>query len=751
MIRGILQRKSPRVLCRLTLHPSARHQHRMFAYTYKNEWKEVSRTLMEAKEGSWNKVDWEDALEAMRYWKGHDMAWQLMDRAVLEESKRDTFQSVKGSSSSSIIKKGLLSELVSAWKHSPDKLSARDIVQKLESYRSLVPEIAAHIKVYNMIVNIAIKSNEKNAHVLAQDIIESLTNGSPPLDNPFSRPNAQTFHNALFALSKCGTPDAAQRAEALVQKMQTLTANGWDDVRPDAPAYTSLIATWASSKQSGALQRAEELLFSCPDPSAIRFQLVIDGWAKSEDARSADRSMELFNKMRTMYRKGRNPNVKPVASTYGTAISALAKKGRAREAEALLEELIDEHTNRRNDPDLVPDRKHFNALIDAWAKSGEKGAAEQAEQILERMRRLARVTNNLNVTPDVTSYTSVLHAWAKSNEPSAAVRAELILQKMHKLGKAGTPSMTPNLLSYSTVLDCLANSRSSDAATRAESILKLMISRAKAGDQDVKPSTITFNTVINAFAKSRDPEAASKAEAIFDRMTVFGVHPDTSTFCTLISTWTNSGDPRAAEKAEGYLHKMKQLYEAGNETCKPDTTIFSSVINAWSTSKDPTAAMRARSILEEMKRLEAAGHKGCSPNIITYTSLLNVVAKSKSINKASIAWDLLSEMDQRSIPLDDQTYGSALMSCAFSRGYDRPTRERAFKIASDIIQRAHSNSTPSNQTYSFFFTSAAGLREDKTVELVYRWCCEAGYAQDKWIQRSLKLAAPRLVSKLAEK
>ena len=700
---------------------------------FPDEWTERADRLVASEPGSWGSDEWTDALELTRYWKGTDVAWLVMDRLVVEESQ----QAKEGS-----VRTGILSELVQAWKETPGEITVRDVLGNLESYRKRVPELTPPTKLYNMLLDTAVKWREADAHVLAQETLKSLVDAG--VDNLFCRPDTTTFNICIYALAKSGTPDAAQRAEALVDQMNDLTANGWQNVEPDETTFTTLISTWANSKEPGAAERAEDLLRTLPGPSTMRFNAVLSAWVKSDDEHSADRSAAVFHYMRRLYRNGANTKVKPVTSTYGMAIAAFAKRGRAREAEALMEDLLQQY-DRNKDADLIPDRIHFNALIDAWAKSGEKGAPERAEGILNKMRILSKQTRNPAITPDATSYTSCIHAWAKSNDPIAGARAELILERMRKMDKAGIPLMKPNILSYGAVLDCLANSRSKDSADRAEAILGRMIDRYKKGEKDMMPTAISFNTVINAFAKSGDKDAATKAEAIFDRMKSVGVQPNTRTFSCLVSTWTNSRDSRAGEKAEGYLLKMNRLYEAGDDSCKPDTTMFSAVINAWSTSKDPHAITRARATLTEMKRLEAAGHSGCSPNEITYCSLLNVVAKSQARDKALVAWDLLLEMDARKLKPQDRTFGSALMSCAFSRGYDRTTRQRAFKVATNIIHRAYAETKPSSQTYSFFFTTAAGLKEDKIVALVYKWCCDDGFADDKWIRRSIKLAAPHFV------
>lgn len=710
---------------------------------------ETTRSLVDSNPGSWTLAEWRQLSEGIKYWKRQhtpravDMAWGLLDRAVKEEEEnnRDRDSPLIDAH----VHTGTLNGIVFLWnQHGPGKMSARDVLSRLEQYRLIMPALRVNLETYRMIMVTAIENGEENAHNLAEDILKLLVDGVE--DNPLALPNTVIFTIAIDAIGKSGAPDAPQRAEALLQQMKDLSAKGWDKLKPSNKTYNAVISTWAHSRQPRAAHRAEELLRESPYPNTLCFNIVMDAWAKSDLDGSADRCIQIFQHMKKLNDSGVNLHVKPTSISYGIAIAALAKNGRAKEAEMVVQDLLNQYQATK-DPFMIPDRVLFNALIDGWAKSGEKGAAQRAEAILEKMNTLAKQTNNPEMVPNSISFNSVLHGWAKSNDPIAASRAEAILDRMNDLERSGVPGVKPGLITYCTVLDCLANSRSKDAASRAEAVLELMIERYNSGDNDLKPNSVAFNTVINAFSKSRGPDAAAKAETMFSLMKSCGVQPNSTTFNSLISAWTNSRDSRAAAKAEGYLDEMKRLYKAGDEACKPNTTTYSAVINAWSTSRDPTAVEMARAVLDEMNLLADAGDLHCKPNVITYTSLLNVVARSKSEDRATTAIEILSEMEEGSIKPNERTFGSVLMSCAFSHCYGLATRTRAFKIAVHIILRAHHETKPSRDTFCFFFQSAAGLGHDTTVEMVYRWCAEAGLENDELIRRDVMKAAPHLLDK----
>jgi len=89
--------------------------------------------------------------------------------------------------------------------------------------------------------------------------------------------------------------------------------------------------------------------------------------------------------------------------------------------------------------------------INAWAKSGEKGAASRAEQVLSIMERRYR-DGDQDFKPNTRTHTSVIDAWAKSGEKGAARRAEQILNSMQaSYESSGDPDVRPNVHSANAV------------------------------------------------------------------------------------------------------------------------------------------------------------------------------------------------------------------------------------------------------------------------------------------------------------
>ena len=94
--------------------------------------------------------------------------------------------------------------------------------------------------------------------------------------------------------------------------------------------------------------------------------------------------------------------------------------------------------------------------INAWAKSGEKGAAARAEHVLSVMEQRYRDGDN-DFKPNTRTHTSVIDAWAKSGEKGAAKRAEQILIAMQNLyQKTGDPDVKPNVHTANAVCNACA-------------------------------------------------------------------------------------------------------------------------------------------------------------------------------------------------------------------------------------------------------------------------------------------------------
>jgi len=89
--------------------------------------------------------------------------------------------------------------------------------------------------------------------------------------------------------------------------------------------------------------------------------------------------------------------------------------------------------------------------VDAWAKSGEGGAAAtRAEAILQHMYQLYQSGGHDTVKPTTGIFNAVINAWARSREKIAPMRAEQILEWMEKLHRNGNLDIKPDKYTFNT-------------------------------------------------------------------------------------------------------------------------------------------------------------------------------------------------------------------------------------------------------------------------------------------------------------
>ena len=254
-------------------------------------------------------------------------------------------------------------------------------------------------------------------------------------------------------------------------------------------------------------------------------------------------------------------------------------------------------------------------VLDAWATSGEDGAAEKAEALVGGMADVSERTDGKVPPPSIIAYNTVLKAYARqaASGGNAAEAAERILNELEE--RAGIPkngetnndvddedecevnSVQPNQVSYTTVIDCYAKSGlGKEAAEGAERIFRRMERAYESGCSEARPSVPSFNTVIDA--------------------------------------WVKSGLVRGPIAAEEILKKMISLHEKGIKDVEPTVVSFSSVMNGWAKSQQDGSAERALEVYQLMEDMREAGTITATPNAYTYSILIDALCKAGMLAEA---------------------------------------------------------------------------------------------------------------------
>ena len=295
--------------------------------------------------------------------------------------------------------------------------------------------------------------------------------------------------------------------------------------------------------------------------------------------------------------------------------------------------------------------------MDAWAKSGEGGAAAtRAEAILQHMNTLYQNGGHESLRPTTGIFNAVINAWARSREQIAPMRAEQILEWMDKLHRNGNLDIQPDKYTFNTVIHAWAKLGGKEAAEKAQTLLDSMHRMNQAGNMHAKPDTITvsatpslcvfprhtfasanrlsqYNVVINAWAKSGGKGSAKEAEKLLSKMHYLhkqsdpDIKPNVVTYGAVIDAHAKSGERGAAARADALLAEMIQQHQADPvmyADLRPNTYVFNTVINCWAKSKEQDAASKAEEILVAMGRLYSSGMVNLKPDAFTYTAVIDV-------------------------------------------------------------------------------------------------------------------------------
>jgi hypothetical protein len=338
-----------------------------------------------------------------------------------------------------------------------------------------------------------------------------------------AEPDKTSFLCVFDAYAKAGIPDAEERCDALLNRMDNYRkVFGLNGLEPDRAVYNAYLNSLAKSQQPSAVEKAEEIL--------------------------------------TMMETSRNPDLRPDIVTYSTFIDCHTKCGERslERADELLRFV--EGTYRRGDATLKPNAVFYSAVLQAWAKTGTLRGAEKAEELLQRNIALFEEGYEY-AKPHIIVYNAVIDALARGDVPNAGSRAEELLKEVEALYTDGDIDMKPTRRTFNAVI--LAYRAEGNASVKAEKLLDRMEEMADCGRNEVRPDAVTYNNVISAVVHDGTvtDRAADKAQSLLDQMEAHGVNPDGRTYGLVIETWLRRNDEKGHALADAMLNQFQDLLQ----------------------------------------------------------------------------------------------------------------------------------------------------------------------------------------------
>lgn len=539
-------------------------------------------------------------------------------KRLMSEKERRELQVL----SREILNTELLNNIVDAWrlswKQQLTNTSPMKILPLLEEYIDRSPSFHPDTKTYNMAMHAATNRFEKKvAVVVANHVLERMTNKN---NNTHNTDNI--------------TPTKGPGSKLALRFDTTPSLNGKlrcrNDISPDEYTYATLIKIHADAGDPKTAEDINNQLYkdfmagrTTAQPSVRTFTACVGAWARSGMPHAPEEADRVVEQMEQLDQEGILRNVAPNLVTYNNLIECWAKSKR-RDAAEHCEDVLKVLEASRT---LRPDRISYNTVIYAWVHVAKQ--VERAEAVLRRMYQSYK-SRNASAKPDLDSYQNVIEGLMKVavNDDQIPLRAQMYLKRIKSSG------LTPNLRTYNLVLACWTRSNAENAGGCAEAILREM--KAPPGEHSryapvqVKPNSHTYTSVINAYAENGQ---AKQAEMIF--------------------------------------RAMYKEYHQGNTSVKPQLQNFNAVLSAWTKSKSATDDEKVKAMVNLMQKLPKTGPIGIKPDIISANTLLNCLARSSLEQSRQFAESVLSNIEadyeatkDPSLRPDKYTYTSVMKAHA---------------------------------------------------------------------------------------
>jgi pentatricopeptide repeat protein len=295
--------------------------------------------------------------------------------------------------------------------------------------------------------------------------IEKSTAPEAPL-----QPDRAYFNVLMSGLARSGWEKAVESVEAMLTEMHSLAELGYN-THPDVVSYNSLLNCFATSSQVNApskafsaLRRMEQLwangdLSAVPDASS--YSAVCATWANAGLAEGAEKAEKVLRHMLLH----RDQTIQSTSQVFNTVMVAYARQGDAPKVQKLFDEWLE--------TDNTYDSRIYVTLLQAWSKAGNPESTASVLYELIRLFDSAAIRN----PPTTQMFNAVLQAWLRSGRKHAEVQIKAGVDEMSSLATSGRFPCAPDALTYSTLFSACVRSGRDDLGELAHNGLLELKSR----------------------------------------------------------------------------------------------------------------------------------------------------------------------------------------------------------------------------------------------------------------------------------
>ena len=358
------------------------------------------------------------------------------------------------------------------------------------------------------------------------------------------KPNLISFNTVIDAWAKSKEPNAAENALNILQQMENISESLNDtSIYPDTISYSSAISAMARSEKRNAGLQAVELLerslelysngMETLKPDSISFCTTLDALSKQSkfDEECIRVAQQIFRRMKQMGEDS-DSSVQPTTIAYNIMLKIFASSGEIKELKLLFEDML--HSYKKGDIHVAPDDITYNTYLSALSN------AKEGAYVKEALRMLREWEEDENVNLSVNAYVHILGALAKQTRHGENFLKEMekLLDSLEERFLDGKSEIIPNTACYNCYIDALSKCASlKDKSTRAMEVLTRMKNFSKQCPSSLTlplPDAITYTSIINTISYSKN-DNTKLAEDLISQMKVEGLKPNRYTYNSLVS------------------------------------------------------------------------------------------------------------------------------------------------------------------------------------------------------------------------
>ena len=294
----------------------------------------------------------------------------------------------------------------------------------------------------------------------------------------------------------------------------------------------------------------------------------------------------------------------PLAETYTTVITALAKRGDAVTAEAFYQKALKQG--------VKPDRQMVASLMTAHAEVGSwRGVIRVFDYLTS--------SDDRHLRPRIDVYNILLNAYVLAGSPFEVVSD--VFQKMEQSG------VRPTAHTFSVLIRSACDSGQMDVAMR---VFMELDSLAQSWETGVKVNVYALTILMAGYLRIGD---RLKANEIYDEMLFRGISPTSFTYGSILRAYVSDGRQESIKLAFDFIKSLmvsRKWLSTSHNRFSGFEHIYSPLMTLFARKAKPE---QVEELMDDMVR--AGGER----TLTTLTSLLNAYRNAGNVDESRRVWD----------------------------------------------------------------------------------------------------------------